>query len=401
MPNFTYTVLDKDGNKLKDKIEAANKEMVVSMLKSKNLYVISIEEENFFNKEIKLMSNAAFAAKDMSLFAKQFSILLKAGISISGSLDILREQLENKQLAKVVDNVYVNVQKGEALSVALRSTKKFPDLFVNTLEAGEAGGNMEDVMERMANYYEKTNKVTSKVKSALIYPCMVLLVTIVVTYILITQVVPTFVEMFAGMNMELPFVTKALMAVGDFFNKYWVIIFSIIGAIVIGLLSYLRTPAGKFRRDLILLNIPLVKSLIQKSAISKFARTMSIMLRTGIPMINAIELSSRVLNNIVMAKSMAVVKNKVESGSNLSTPIEEMKLFPKLVVSMIKIGEETGALDEMLNKCADFYDDEVEVVSGRITSMIEPMVIIVLAIIVGTVVMAIIQPMFQMYEGLM
>ena len=223
MPNFTYTVLDKDGNKLKDKIEAANKEMVVSMLKSKNLYVISIEEENFFNKEIKLMSNAAFAAKDMSLFAKQFSILLKAGISISGSLDILREQLENKQLAKVVDNVYVNVQKGEALSVALRSTKKFPDLFVNTLEAGEAGGNMEDVMERMANYYEKTNKVTSKVKSALIYPCMVLLVTIVVTYILITQVVPTFVEMFAGMNMELPFVTKALMAVGDFFNKYWVI----------------------------------------------------------------------------------------------------------------------------------------------------------------------------------
>lgn len=401
MPNFTYTVLDKDGNKLKDKIEAANKETVVAMLKSKNLYVISIEEENLFNKEIKLMSNAAFAAKDMSLFAKQFSILLKAGISISGSLDILREQLENKQLAKVVDNVYVNVQKGEALSVALRSTKKFPDLFVNTLEAGEAGGNMEDVMERMASYYEKTNKVTSKVKSALIYPCMVLLVTIVVTYILITQVVPTFVEMFAGMNMELPFITRALMAVGDFFNTYWVVIFSIIGAIILGLLYYLRTPAGKFRRDLILLNIPLVKSLVQKSAISKFARTMSIMLRTGIPMINAIELSSRVLNNIVMAKSMAVVKNKVESGSNLSTPIEEMKLFPKLVVSMIKIGEETGALDEMLNKCADFYDDEVEVVSGRITSMIEPMVIIVLALIVGTVVMAIIQPMFQMYEGLM
>ena len=164
---------------------------------------------------------------------------------------------------------------------------------------------------------------------------------------------------------------------------------------------YLKTPAGQFRKDLILLNVPLVSSLIQKSGISRFARTMSIMLRTGIPMISAIELSARVVNNIVMAKSLAVVKAKVEAGSTLSAPIEEMKLFPKLVVSMIKIGEETGALDEMLDKCADFYDDEVETISGRITSMIEPMVIIILALVVGTVVMAIISPMFQMYSDMM
>jgi type IV pilus assembly protein PilC len=219
--------------------------------------------------------------------------------------------------------------------------------------------------------------------------------------VLLTKVVPTFVSMFEQIGSELPFITKALIAVSDFLNEHWLIMFASL-AVVIGILVYyLRTPAGKFRKDLILLNIPLVRDLIQKSGISRFARTMSIMLRTGIPMINAIEFSARVVNNVVITKSLAVVKTKVEAGSTLSDPIEEMKLFPKLVISMVKIGEETGALDEMLGKCADFYDDEVETISGRITSMIEPMVIIILALVVGTVVMAIVTPMFQMYSDMM
>lgn len=401
MPNFLYTALDKNGNKLKDKIEAPNEETVASMLKSRNLMPIKIEAENVFNKDISLMSNATFGAQDVALFARQFAILLRAGISITTSLDILREQIENKKVAVVVGRVYEDVQKGESLSASLRATKKFPDLFVNTVEAGEAGGNVEDVMERMANYYEKSNKTTSKVKSAMIYPCIVLLVTIVVTYILVTQVVPTFVDMFEQMGSELPMITKMLIGLSDFLNKNWLILFGMLVTIIALLIYYLKTPAGQFRKDLILLNVPLVKSLIQKSGISKFARTMSIMLRTGIPMINAIELSAKVVNNIVIAKSLAVVKSKVEAGSTLSAPIEEMKLFPKLVTSMIKIGEETGALDEMLDKCADFYDDEVETISSRITSMIEPFVIIILAVVVGTVVMAIVQPMFQMYSDMM
>ncbi|MBE5812593.1 MAG: type II secretion system F family protein [Clostridiales bacterium] len=401
MPNYIYKALDQSGNKIKDKIEAANKETVVSMLKTKGLFVVTVEEEDIFSKDIELFSNSAFSTKGIAIFARQFAILLKSGISITGSLDILREQLENKIMARTVNTVYQEVQKGTALSTALRNTKKFPDLLVNTIEAGEAGGNMEDVMERMANYYEKSDKTASKVKSALIYPCMVLLVTIIVTYILLTQVVPTFAEMFSSLDLELPLLTRMLMAVGEFFNTYWIPVFGVLAALIAILFYYLRTPEGKFRKDLLMMSIPLVKSLVQKSAIAKFARTMSIMLRTGIPMINALELSSKVVNNVVMTRALIGVKAKVEAGSNLSAPIEEMKVFPKLVVSMIKIGEETGALDEMLNKCADFYDDEVDTVSARITSMIEPMVIIILALIVGTIVMAIIQPMFQMYESLM
>lgn len=401
MPKYLYKALDSNGNRLKDKIEAPNKETVVAMLKSKGLEVISVVEEDVFNKEITLFARASFKPTDVALFARQFAILLRSGISISGSLDILREQLENKDVAKVIDGVYHEVQEGGMLSTSLRATKKFPDLFVNTLEAGEAGGNVEDVMERMANYYEKSSKTTSKVKSAMIYPCMVLLVTIVVTYILLTAVVPTFVGMFDSMGSELPTITKALVAMSDFLNKYWMIIFGILFGIIAFFAYYLRTPAGQFRKDLVLLQVPIVKDLVLKSSISKFARTMSIMLRTGIPMMSAIELSARVVNNIVMAKSLAIVKEKVESGSNLSAPIEEMRLFPKLVISMIKIGEETGALDEMLDKCADFYDDEVEVAAGRVTSMIEPLVIIILALVVGTVVMAIITPMFSMYGEMM
>lgn len=401
MPNFLYTALDQNGNKLKDKIEAANKETVASLLKSRNLMPIKIEEESIFNKDVSLMSNATFGAQDVALFARQFAILLRAGISITASLDILREQIENKKVATVISRVYEDVQKGESLSMSLRATKKFPDLFVNTLEAGEAGGNVEDVMERMANYYEKSSKTSSKVKSALVYPCIVLLVTIVVTYILVTQVVPTFVDMFEQLGSELPTVTKMLISLSDFLNNNWMILFGVVVAAIALLIYYLKTPAGQFRKDLILLNVPLVKSLIQKSGISKFARTMSIMLRTGIPMINAIELSAKVVNNIVITKSLAEVKAKVEAGSTLSAPIEEMKLFPKLVTSMIKIGEETGALDEMLDKCADFYDDEVETISSRITSMIEPFVIIILAVVVGTVVMSIVTPMFQMYSDMM
>jgi len=401
VPNYIYKALDQSGNKIKDKIEAANKETVVSMLKTKGLFVVTVEEEDIFSKDIELFSNSAFSTKGIAIFARQFAILLKSGISITGSLDILREQLENKIMARTVNTVYQEVQKGTALSTALRNTKKFPDLLVNTIEAGEAGGNMEDVMERMANYYEKSDKTASKVKSALIYPCMVLLVTIIVTYILLTQVVPTFAEMFSSLDLELPLLTRMLMAVGEFFNTYWIPVFGVLAALIAILFYYLRTPEGKFRKDLLMMSIPLVKSLVQKSAIAKFARTMSIMLRTGIPMINALELSSKVVNNVVMTRALIGVKAKVEAGSNLSAPIEEMKVFPKLVVSMIKIGEETGALDEMLNKCADFYDDEVDTVSARITSMIEPMVIIILALIVGTIVMAIIQPMFQMYESLM
>jgi len=400
LPNYVCTAVEASGKRIKQKIEAPNKDAVVSMLKAKNIYVISVEEETIFNKEITFGSDNIFPAKQIALFARQFSMLLKAGISISESLSILREQLENKQMIKVVDAIYQDVQKGAVLSTAMRNTGRLPDLFVNTIEAGEGGGFLDDVMERMAVYYEKTNKIVSKVKSALIYPAMVLIVTIVVCYILITQVVPEFAEMFESMDLELPFLTRMLMSIGDFFNEYWMILFAGLAAIIGALVYYTKTPSGRFKKDLVLLNIPLIKDIILKSIVSRFTRTLAILLKTGVPMIKAIEYATSVLNNTVIEKTMQIVRTEVTSGSNLSTPIEQLQVFPRMVVSMVKIGEETGALDEMMNRCADFYDEEVDTLSGRITSLIEPLIILLLAGIVGTIVMAIIQPMFQMYSNI-
>lgn len=400
LPVYIYESVDSTGKRTKSKIEAANKDVVISMLKAKNTYVISIEEENIFNKEIAFGKESVFNAKQIFLFARQFSMLLKAGISISESLEILVEQLDDKKMVKVIEQIRQDVLKGTTLSMAMRNTGKLPELFVNTIEAGEGGGFLDDVMERMALYYEKSNKLVSKVKSALIYPVMVLLVTIVVCYILITQVVPEFASMFDSMDLEMPFLTRMLMAIGDFFNAYWVWVFLGLGAIIGAIVYYTKTPKGRFRRDLVLLNIPLIKDIILKSVVSRFARTLGILLKSGVPMINAISYSAGVLNNSVVEKGMQIVKNDVTSGSNLSKPIEKMELFPKMVVSMIKIGEETGALDEMMDRCADYFDEEVETLSTRITSLIEPLIILILAVIVGTIVMAIVMPMFQMYDNL-
>jgi type IV pilus assembly protein PilC len=280
----------------------------------------------------------------------------------------------------------------------MRNTEKLPELLVNTIAAGENGGFLDEVMERMAIYYEKETKLSSKVKSSLIYPCMVLIVTAVVVYVLLTKVVPQFATMFDTMNVELPLLTRILIGMGEFLSKYWLIVFLLLGSLITALIFYLKTPTGSFQKDATLLKIPLIKNIVLKSIIARFTRTISIMLKTGVPMINALEFSSRVLGNKVMEKGMAIVKEEVATGHTLAEPIQNLELFPKMVVSMVRIGEETGALDEMMSKCADFYDDEVELLSMKITSLIEPMIILVLAVIVGTVVMAIVLPMFEMYN---
>lgn len=400
LPKYVCTVIDKDGNRSKQRIEAPSPEVVSETLKARSYYVVSIREEGIFDKEIEFGGNGIINSKQVALFARQFSMLLKAGVSVSGALDILREQLDVKQTRKVVDNTYQEVLKGLSLSQAMRSTKRLPDLFVNMVEAGESGGFLDEVMDRMATYYEKDNKIVEKVRNALIYPAVVVVVTIVVVYILITQVVPQFVSMFNSMQVELPATTRALIAMSDFLNKYWMIVFAVLGVGIFLLGKYLSTPKGKLRKDTILMATPIFKNIILKSVVARFTRTLSIMVKTGVPMLKAMELSSRVVNNKVVEKGLMVVADEISSGKSLSEPIRKMKLFPKMVVSLIRTGEETGSLDEMMDKCADFYDEEVANLSERLTTLLEPLIIIVLAGIVGFVVMSILQPMFTMYNTL-
>ena len=400
LPKYVCVVIDKNGQKVKQKVEGPSSDTVSSMLKSKGYYLVSIKEETIFDKEIEFFGNGILSSKQVALFARQFSMLLRAGVSVSGALDILRDQLDNKATRKSVDMAYQEVLKGLSLSNAMKSTKRFPDLFVNMVEAGEAGGFLDDVMERMANYYEKDNKVVGKVKNAMIYPCVVIVVTVVVVYILVTQVVPQFVTMFESMDVQLPWTTQMLINLSDFLNKWWWLIFLILGVVVFGIGKYISTPRGKYKKDTILMSIPFLKSIILKSIVARFTRTLSIMVRSGIPMLKAIEYSAKVVNNKVVERGLMKVADEVAGGKSLSIPIQNMKLFPKMVISLVKTGEETGALDEMMDKCADFYDEEVANLSERLTTLLEPMIIIILAGTVGFIVMSVLQPMFTLYNSI-
>lgn len=400
MPRYVCVVIDKNGQKLKQKIEGSSNDAVSSMLKSKGYYLVSIKEETIFDKDIELFGSGSLSSKQVALFARQFSMLLKAGVAISGALDILRDQLDQKKTRMVVDMTYQEVLKGLSLSDAMRATKRLPDLFVSMVEAGEAGGFLDDVMERMATYYEKDNRVVEKVRNAMIYPCVVIVVTLVVVYILITQVVPQFVSMFDSMGVELPWTTRTLIALSNFFNKWWWLLFLGIFAVVFGIGKYVSTPKGKLKKDSILMNIPILKNIILKSVVARFTRTLSIMVRTGVPMLKAIEFSAKVVNNKVVERGLMKVADDVAAGQSLSIPIQNMKLFPKMVISLVKTGEETGALDEMMDKCADFYDEEVANLSERLTTLLEPMIIIILAATVGFIVMSVLDPMFTMYNSL-
>ena len=400
LPKYVCVIIDKNGQKIKQKIEGPNPDAVSSMLKSKGNYLVSIKEETIFDKEVEFFGNGILPPKQIAVFARQFSMLLKAGVSVSGALDILRDQLDDKRARKITEMTYQEVLKGLSLSVAMKNTKRLPDLFVNMVEAGETGGFLDDVMERMATYYEKDNKIVSKVKNAMIYPCVVVVVTLVVVYILITKVVPQFVSMFDTMGVELPWTTKTLIALSEFFNKWWWAVFLGIGGTIFGLVKYISTPRGRLQKDTILMNIPFLKSILLKSIVARFTRTLSIMVRTGVPMLKAIEFSSKVVNNKVVERGLMKVADEVAAGKSLSVPIQNMKLFPKMVISLVKTGEETGALDEMMDKCADFYDDEVANLSERLTTLLEPLIIIILAGTVGFIVMSVLQPMFTMYNTL-
>lgn len=400
MPKYVCVLISSDGQRVKQKIEGPSSEAVSSMVKSKGSYLVSIKEETIFDKDIELFSNSVLSPKQVALFSRQFSMLLKAGVSVSAALDILREQLDKKNTRNVIDKVYQEVLKGLSLSQAMRNTNRLPDLFVNMVEAGEAGGFLDDVMERMATYYEKDNKVAGKVKNAMIYPCVVIVVTIVVIYILVTQVVPQFVTMFDSMGVELPWSTQMLINLSNFLNKWWWAVFAIIAVVIFAISKYISTPKGRLKKDSLLMRLPILKNILLKSIVARFTRTLSIMVRTGVPMLKSIEYSAKVVNNKVVERGLMKVADEVSAGKSLSIPIQNMKLFPKMVVSLIKTGEETGALDEMMDKCADFYDEEVENLSERLTTLLEPLIIIILAGSVGFIVMSVLEPMFTLYNTL-
>ena len=393
---YKYKAVGDNGQIIEGIFEATGEQEVINMLRNSNRMPISIEETGDSGASHSI-SFGKVKKKDLAIFCRQFYTMLNAGVSIIKTLDILGKQSENKLMKKAIENVYNSVQKGMALSEAMKNMLKvFPPILINMVEAGEASGNLDTIMDRMAAHYEKEFKMENKIKGAMIYPMVLAVAATGVVVFLMVFVMPTFIGMFESSGVELPGPTKAMLAVSNSMQNQWYVY--IIAIVVLGFTIRLigKSDGGALLFDTIKLRLPVFKNTNVKVATSRFTRTLSTLMSSGIPLIQGIDIVSRVIGNRYIGNKLESAKEEVRKGVPLSRTIKDTNVFPPMVDSMINIGEESGALDDILNKTADFYDEEVEAALQKMTEMMQPVMIVVMASIVGFIVLAIALPMFDM-----
>jgi len=399
VPNYSYTAITKQGKTQKGKLQAKDKEIASRLLKEGGLYPVEMTEETGLQKEISFGNSVKL--KDITVFCQQFEAILTSGVSVLEGLALLEQQTENKYFSKIIAKVYESVESGETLSESMKKQQKvFPNILINMIAAGEASGNLEIAFKRMAEHFEKEHKLKQNIKKATMYPMVVSVIAVGVIIILLTAVVPTFVEMFDSIGAELPATTKALIGISNFVVKKWYIILLVLFASISSFIWYMKSEQGKISLSGIKLKLPVIGKVNVKIAASRFSRTLSTLLASGLPLLEAIEIVSRVVDNYKLEKGLMHAREQVSKGEALSKPVEDMGIFPPMITHMVKIGENTGQLEPILNKVADFYDSEVETAVSQMTTLLEPIIIVVLAVVVGFVVISIVQPMFGMYKSL-
>lgn len=400
MRKFSYRAIKANGSKIEEQYEANSREEVVSMITSLGYYPLKIEEvkssslgEISFNRKI--------TVKDLSLFCRQMHTMLDAGISITNSLEMLSTQVTNKKLQEIIVEMQNDVKKGEMLSFSMKKyPDEFPRLLVSMVESGEASGNLDEMMLRMAIQYEKENKINSKIKSAMIYPIILSIIAIVAIVVIMIFVMPTFKEIFDNENISLPLITTMLLKISNILSNWWYVFLLAIIVFVYSLSRFRKTKKGYIFFSKLKLKIPIVSKLTKKIVVSRFTRTLATLITSGVSIVEALPIVQGVLRNSVAEEEMEIIKERVVRGDGLSVPIKESIVFPDLLASMVNIGEESGALEDMLNKTADFYDEEVDVAIDRATSLIEPILIIIMGVSIGILVISIMLPLFDMYSSL-
>lgn len=401
MADFTYQVIDSSGKEKKGNIQAENENDAKKKLKNEGYMVISLTKATALTKEINISFGGKIKPRDLSVFCRQFVSMVNAGVTILDTLEMLGEQTENKTMAKAIKGVYGDIQKGETLSDGLRKYPKvFPKIMVSMVAAGEASGKIDVAFERMSTHFEKSAKMNGMLKKAAVYPIMVAIVALVVTVVMLVKVIPSYEDMFKDMGTELPMITKAVVALSDFIVAYWYIILSVIVVTVIGLKGFSQTIPGQKIFGTISMKMPVFGNLVVKTAASNFARTLSTLIYSGLPMIEALAITANTMANYWYKLALQEAKDEVAKGVPLSEPVVACGLFPPMVGHMTKIGEETGDLEGMLNKMSEYYDEEVEMATQTVMAAMEPMIIMVLAVVVGGLVAAIMAPMLSMYTAM-
>ena len=396
MKKFKYKAMKNDGTKTSGEYEANSREDVMEMITSNGYYPLKVEE---VIESATINIRRKIKVKEISIFCRQMYTMLDAGVPLINSLNLMSTQVTNKHLVEIVKVLEEDVRKGEMLSNSMRKfPEAFPTLLTSMVESGEASGNLDEMFLRMSTHFEKENKINNKVKAAMIYPIILACVGVAALAVVMIFVMPTFVSLFESSGSDLPFATRLLIGISDFMASHFIIVLAILIAIIVGIIIFSKTESGIYFFAKLKISFPLIKDLNRKMIVSRFTRTLSTLLASGVSLVESLPIVSAVLNNVIAEDEVLKIRERVVKGEGLSTPIEECELFPPMLSSMVRIGEESGALDDMLNKTADFYDEEVEQAIQTLTSMLEPIMIIIMGLVIGFMVIALMLPLYGSYD---
>ena len=401
MPSFKYSAYSSDGKEIKGTMEAEDKQDAIRQLKNEGSTPIDVSEASAFDKEINFSIGGGKKVKsrDLSVFCRQFVSITSAGVTIVDALDMLSDQTESETLKAAIADTKLSVQKGDTLANSMaKQGNVFPKIMLSMVAAGEATGNLETAFSRVGEQMEKQTRIQSLVKKAMIYPIALLVVIIGVVIAMMILVIPTFSDMYKDMGQELPAITRALVACSDFIVNRWYILIVVIAALIIGIKVFKATEMGTYLFANIAIKAPIFGTLTVKTASANFARTLSTLTASGISMIEALEITARTMKNVIFRDALNDARDKVAQGRPLSEPLRNSAVFPNMIIHMIGIGEETGSMEDMLVTAATYYEEEVEVATESISEIVQPLIIVVLAGICGTIIMAILIPMFGMYD---
>ena len=397
MPIYRYVAKDKSGKSVTGSLETSTQSDLIAKLRKQELIIVSVNETKAKGKQVALFSTGGkVKLDDLVIFSRQLATMVNAGIPVVNALDILGEQIEHPQFKTIILKVKDDVETGSSLSDSLaRHPKIFSNLFVSMVKAGESSGALDEILERVASYMEKTSALQKKVKAAMVYPAVVSSMAIIITTVLLVKVIPVFEGIYEGFGAELPKPTATLIFISKMLQSYLIYIVGALGIAIFFLSRYTKTEKGRLLVDKIVLKLPIFGILLRKVAVSKFTRTLSTLVKSGVPILNSLEIVGRTAGNKALEIAVDEVRNSIREGENIAGPLAKSKIFPPMVVRMVAVGEQTGELEKMLTKIADFYDEQVTTAVSGLTSMIEPLIIAFLGIVIGTIVICMFLPIFK------
>lgn len=397
MPVFLWEGTTKKGEAKKGEMEAADELAVRALLRRQGFKSMEVRQKPKDLAEYLPFLQGGVKEKEVVVFCRIFATMISAGLPLIQCLGLLADQEQNKAFSKIIRTVKEDIEGGTSLTDALKKHPKvFDDLFTNLIAAGEAGGILDLVLGRLSTYLEKAMKLKAQVKSAMTYPIAVLVISIAVVTLLLLKVIPVFQKMFEGMGGELPGPTAMVVAMSQFVQSYWWIIFGVLAAVVVGIIQFYKTDKGRWVIDSAMLKAPIFGPVLKKVAVARFSRTLSTMMSSGVPILEGLNIVSKTAGNVVIEAALIKTRQSISEGQSIAEPLSQTDIFPPMVVQMIAVGEATGALDAMLNKIADFYDEEVDAAVAGLTALIEPIMMVFLGGVVGGMIIAMYLPIFKM-----